>query len=230
MILRSRAGEAEWATLYRIAAAAVLVQMVLIPVQMVVFGLWPPPVGAPVTNWFTLFQRSRLLGLLSLDLLLLVDQVLLLPLFVGLSMGLRTESPSLALLAVVFGLVGTAVCFASGAAFEMLSLSRHYAAADEAQRAAYRAAGEALLAVYQGTACDVSYLLQSIAGLTFSALMLRSRAFGRTAAWLGPAGFVLGLFIPGWTGIGIALLSVVVLWVWYLLLVRGFLRLARGWG
>lgn len=231
MVSAMRSADAEWRVLYGIAAAAALASVVLIPVQMVVFIVWTPPLGGTAADWFALFERSRLLGLLSLDLLLLVDQALLVPLFLALYVALRPTSPSLMLLATALGLVGTAVYFASGAAFEMLTLSRHYAAATTPeQRAAYLAAGEALLAVYQGTAFDVSYWLQSIAGLVLSAVMLRSRAFSRATAWLGLVGFLLGLglFIPGWTGIGVSLLSVVVLWVWYVLLALGFRRLALG--
>jgi hypothetical protein len=229
--LRGPAEAVDWRTLYVIAGAAALLTVVIIPLQLVVFVLWPPPLGGSAAAWFALFERSRLLGLLSLDLLLLVDQALLLPIFVALYVALRPASPSLMILATTLALVGTAVYFASGAAFEMLTLSRHYAAATtEAQRAAALAAGETMLAIYQGTAFDVSYLLQTVAGLVLSAVMLRSRLFRRAVAILGLAGFLvgLGLFIPGPAGIGLALLSVVFLWGWYLLLGLGFLGLGRG--
>jgi hypothetical protein len=68
----------------------------------------------------------------------------------------------------------------------MLSLSHGYAAAaTDAERAAFLAAGRAMLAVYQGTAFDVYYVLNAIALLLVSGIMLRSPIFSRTTALLG---------------------------------------------
>lgn len=55
------------ATLYRLGAAAAIGVLVLVPLQMLVFGTTPPP--DTVTGWFALFQRNALLGLLDMDLL-----------------------------------------------------------------------------------------------------------------------------------------------------------------
>jgi hypothetical protein len=223
-------GAADWRALYAVAAAAALVSVAILPIQIVVFIVWPPPLGGTAADWFVLFERSRIVGLLSLDLLLLVDQALLLPIFVALWVALRRASPSTALLATTLGLVGTGVYFASGAAFEMLALSRSHAAADSAaQRAAYLAAGEALLAVYQGTAFHASYLLQSGAGLLYALAMLRTRIFRRAVGVLGLLAFAvgLGLFVPGPLGLWLAIASVTFLWGWYLLLALDFLRLRR---
>jgi hypothetical protein len=40
----------------------------LIPLQIVVFVAWPPPLEGSTSEWFTLFHENWLLGLLSLDL------------------------------------------------------------------------------------------------------------------------------------------------------------------
>jgi len=221
----------DWRALYLVAAAASVILLVLMPVQIVVFLAWPPPLGGTAVDWFAVFGRSRLLGLLSLDLLLLVDQALFLLVFPALFVALRPAGASWALLGTVLGLAGTVVYFASGAAGEMLALSSHYAAAaSDAQRMAYRAAGETVLAIYQGTAFDVSYLLQTASGLLLCWVMLRSPHFGPWPGWIGLLGFVvgLGLFVPGPVGIGLALFSVVFLWVWYGLLALAFLRLGRA--
>jgi hypothetical protein len=63
---------ARWKSLYRIGAAAALVGVALIPVQIIIFVVWPPP--TTVTDWFTLFQDNWLLGLLSLDLLYILNK------------------------------------------------------------------------------------------------------------------------------------------------------------
>jgi hypothetical protein len=47
-----------------------LIQVVLMPIQIIIFFAWPPP--TTVAGYFTLFEINWLLGLPSLDLLLLL--------------------------------------------------------------------------------------------------------------------------------------------------------------
>lgn len=216
-----------WKGLYRAGGLAALITVLFMPIQMVVFIVSPPP--STVIDFFTVFQSNRLLGLLDLDLLLIADNVLLILVFLALYVVLRRASESLAVVGTAFGLIGIAAYFASNTAFNMLSLSDQYAAATtDAQRSILLAAGQAMLATYTGTAFDLSYILGSIAGLLVSVAMLRSPIFGRTAAYLGILANVigLGLFIPT-IGIYLSLISVVPLWVWYILVGRSLLRLSR---
>ena len=63
-------------------------------------------------------------------------------------------------IALVFELVGIVTYFASTAAFEMLSLSNQYAfATTDAERSVLLAAGQVMLAIWQGTAFNVSYII-----------------------------------------------------------------------
>jgi hypothetical protein len=57
-----------WRTLYRIAGMAAVISAVFIPIQVVVFLAWPPPIEGSAKDWFALFQDSRLVGLINLDL------------------------------------------------------------------------------------------------------------------------------------------------------------------
>jgi hypothetical protein len=66
-----------WNWLYKIAAAAALISALLIPIQILVFIIWPPPLQGSAADWFALFQKNQLVGLVDLDLLLVVDNVLL---------------------------------------------------------------------------------------------------------------------------------------------------------
>ena len=68
-----------WQTLHRVGGMAALAVLVLIPIQMVVFFVWPPPNS--VIGWFALFQDNALVGLLDMDLLLIVDYLLLIGVF-----------------------------------------------------------------------------------------------------------------------------------------------------
>jgi hypothetical protein len=57
-----------WKPIYRVGGGAALITAVLIPLQIVVFVAWPPPLEGSTSEWFTLFHENWLLGLLSLDL------------------------------------------------------------------------------------------------------------------------------------------------------------------
>lgn len=87
--------DTDWRLLYRAGGVAALITAVLIPLQIIVFIAWPPSLEGSVTDWFRLFQDNWLLGLLSLDLLLLVDYILLVPIVLALYVALRQISASL---------------------------------------------------------------------------------------------------------------------------------------
>jgi hypothetical protein len=220
----------QWRTLYRVAAASALASALLTPIAIVVFIIWPPPYQGTVEEWFRLFQRSWLLGLLSLDLLLMIIYVLLIPIFLALFGALRRHSESWMALGTVLGLVSVAAYLASNTAFEMLNLSNQYATATtEAQRTELLVAGRAMLVTYQGTAFHASYIIGSLAGVIISAVMLRSTTFGKGPGYAGILGngVGLGLYLPV-VGVMVSAASGVILWVWLLLLTHRFFRLSWG--
>ena len=222
--------DTDWKPLYRAGGIAALITAVLIPLQIIVFIVWPPPLEGTASEWFTLFQENWLRGLLSLDLLLIVDYVLLVPIVLTLYVALRRASESLMAVATALYFVAIAAYFASNTAFEMLSLSDQYAAATtDTQRAMYLAAGQAMLATFEGTAFQVSYVLASVAGIIIGAVMLRSEIFSRLAAYALILGDVigLGLYIPT-IGIVLSVISVPVLWVWYVLIARRLIQLGSS--
>jgi hypothetical protein len=219
-----------WKPLYRVGGVAALITAVLIPVQIMIFIAWPPPLEGTAIDWFTLFQDNWLLGLMSLDLLLMVDYVLLVPIVLALYVALRRINASLMAVATTLYFVAIAAYFASNTAFEILSLSGQYAAATtDAQRSVYLAAGQAMLATFEGTAFQVSYVLASGAGTMIGAVMLRSEIFGRVAAYALIVGDVigLGLYVPT-IGIFLSVISVPVLWIWYILIARRLIQLGSG--
>src|SRR6185312_2247349 len=67
--------DANWRVLFHAAGIAALTVAALIPLQGLVYVLWPPP--TTVMDYFTVFQISPVLGFLDLDVLLIVDQVLI---------------------------------------------------------------------------------------------------------------------------------------------------------
>jgi len=211
--------DARWGGLFRAAAVGALLTGVLIPLQVVVFIVWPNPDGG-ATEWFTLFRENPIRGLVSYDLLILVEEVLLIPIVLALYVLLRRRSESLMLVASAMWFVSIALFVGANTGFEMLTLAgEHAEAATELERAAFVASGEGLLAAYMGmgTSFIMGYSLASIAGILAGIAMLRTPLFGRLAAWAAIVANVLGLalFLPG-IGIFLSLVSVLILVAWYL--------------
>jgi hypothetical protein len=221
-----------WQTLHGVGGVSALAVLVLIPIQMVVFLLWPPP--SSVIGWFTLFQDNALVGLLDMDLLLIVDYLLLIGVFSALWASLRRVNESLMAIALILQLVATVTYLSSTVAFEMLSLSNQYATATtEVERSIFLAAGQAMLVTWQGTAFDVSYVLSAVATLIVSAVMLRSHLFSKVTGYAGLSAGVL-MSVPataGTIGVVFSLLSLVPLVVWLTIIARRLLHsgpLERG--
>lgn len=72
----------DWGLLYRIGGIAALTVLVLMIIQIFVYLAWPPP--DTVVGWFALFRDNKIVGLLTMDLLLMVDYVLLIPVYLAL--------------------------------------------------------------------------------------------------------------------------------------------------
>ena len=80
---------ASWRTLYRTAGAAAAVTAVLIPIQIAVFIAYPYP--KTVAGWYMLLQDKPLVGLVDLDLVLVVDNVLLVVIALAAYVALNTS-------------------------------------------------------------------------------------------------------------------------------------------
>jgi len=217
-----------WKGLYKASGAAALTMLVLMVIQIIIFIAWPPP--GTVDAYFTLFQNNWLLGLLSLDLLYIANNVLMILIYLALYAALKRASESSMAIALALGLVGIAAYFASNTAFEMLSLSNQYAAATtEAQSTMFLGAGQAMLEIYKGTAFAVYYVLNAAALLIFAAVMLRSNIFSKVTAYIGILAGVL-MIIPstaGTLGLYFALASLVPWAIFSVLIARRFFQLGQ---
>lgn len=162
--------------------------------------------GVPTTphitaiDWFRLFQDNPLVGLTFLNFFDLIEYALLGLVFLALYVVLKQTNPSAMLIAIVSGLIGITVYFASNQALAMLALSERYTAATtDAQRSVYTATGEALLAVnnpgsiYQGTGIYLSLFLVLLAGLVISVVMLSNDVFSKATAVVGILANGIGL-------------------------------------
>jgi hypothetical protein len=225
--LREQAQGSTWTGLYRMAGVAAFGVVALVPIQAAVYILWPPPTS--IVDYFSTFQQNVMLGLLDLDLLLMVDQVLIVAVLQGLYAALRQTDPSVMLVGTTVGLIGATLFIVSReATFSMLLLSQQYAvASSEADRAALVAAGQTLLTTYNGTAFSVGYFLSGLAMLLVSAVMLRSAVFSRLTGLAGVLAGVTGL-VPasfGTLGFVLSFISLLPLVVWLALIGRRFAHL-----
>lgn len=217
--------ESRWQGLYKTGGMAALAMFVIMLVQVIVFMIWPPP--ATVEGFFALFQQNGLLGLLSLDLLYIINNTLLILVYLALYFSLRRSAESASLIALVLSVVGVAVYYSSNTAFEMLSLSSQYAAAaTELQRTITLSAGQVMLETYKGTSFDIYYVLNAIALLIFAAVMLRSKFFSRaTAVWGLVAGVLMSIpSTAGTIGLIFSLASLIPWAVFSLLVARKLLQ------
>ena len=216
---------ARWKGLLRASAGLGLLMLLLIPAQMAVYLLAPPPTS--VEGFFALYAANGLLGLLSLDFLYLLNNGILIFLYLSLAVLLYSEKPSLTAAGLALGLIGVAAYYPSNPCFEMLTLSSRYAGAAAAEQARLLAAGEALLAGYTGTAFNVYYVFNALALLCLSGAMLHSRRLDRaTAVWGLLAGALMA--VPSTAGLLGKILSLLSLVPWAVFLVRISLRFLRS--
>ena len=221
-----KAADSVLKSLFRVGGVAALIMVALVPIQIAAFVMAPQP--ASVADWFTLLQNNELLGLIRLDILLVVDYALFLPIFLALFFALRRTNESFIAIATVLGFSGAVIYIASNPAFSMLYLSNQYAATTaDAQRSMLVAAGQAMLANFgQGTSYVASYILASIAPLIISVIMLRSKIFSKATAYTGIVanGLGLAIFVPIF-GLYLSLISVVILQVWLILIALRLFKL-----
>jgi Domain of unknown function (DUF4386) len=214
----------DFCNLYRMAKYAGIFMIAIILMQIIVFVLSPPP--DTVQGFFALYHQNISLGLLSLDFLYLINNLLLVFLYLGVAAILFRENPSLIIPALILGLVGIACYYPSNPAFEMLTLSNQYHLADMNSQSLYLAAGETLLAGYTGTTFNAYYVMSTLSLLLFSYASLKSNTLPRK---VGVSGLIAGIFmiIPssvGTLGMIFSLLSLVPWTIFVILLIMCFHR------
>ena len=183
--------------LYQIGGAAALICAVMYVITLAVYipanQAGPPP--SSVLEWFALFREDPLTGLFFLGLADILIMIFWSPMSLALYICLKQANKSWSLIATSFIFMGMAVYLATNTAFSMLSLSQKYAlATTQADKSLLLAAGQALIAISEGTGGQyLGMPLAWLGGLILSAVMLRSQDFNKTIAWVGIIG--LGLLI-----------------------------------
>jgi hypothetical protein len=220
-------GEFNWDKLCRVGGISAFIIVLLIPAQIIIFTLYPPP--ETTIGFFKLFHDNWIIGLLSLDLLYYINNGLLVLVYLGLFASLRKTDFANMLIAVTIGFIGIAVYYASSVGFEMLSVSKKYFTAESIEvKQQLLAVGHGLIYKYKGTAFDVYYIFNAIALLLIAKTMYKSEYFGKsTATW----GVIAGVFmiIPstaGTIGLIFSLISLIPWIVFSILIGRKLIRVA----
>lgn len=217
-----------WKKLYKIAGISALVIVLIIPVQVVIFSVFPPPEDS--ISFIQLFHDNWLLGLLSLDLLYYFNNGFLVVFYLGLFASMRKVDFSGMLIALVLGFIGIAIYYVSSIGFEMLAVSKQYFQTDSIElKQQLIAIGHGLILRYKGTAFDVYYVFNAIALILIAKTMFKSVEFGKTAAiW----GLIAGIFmiIPstaGTIGLIFSLISLIPWIVFSVIVGRKMLIMAK---
>ncbi|MBN1877032.1 MAG: DUF4386 family protein [Anaerolineae bacterium] len=224
-----------WKSLYRVGGTAPLVALIFYITQMVVIILGKT---YPITihDWYSLFARNKLLGLIYINALDMFSITFLGTMFLALYVALSHCNPSLMAIAAFFAFLGIAVFVSSRATMvsAILSLSEQYAAATtEGQRSQLLAAGQAIHAPIRATTETTGFLFMAVAGLLISIVSLRNEVFGKGVAYLGIlastatfADDVSLIFVPPLAAILMPINSL--LWlVWWLLISHNLFKESR---
>jgi hypothetical protein len=221
-------------SLFKLGAVAALIVAVVTLGEVIFQAISPLP--GTVVEWFDLFQRNRLVGLIEFWGLEVVMYIMFIIIFLALYAALKQVDHPRAMIAAAFAFIGIGIFLATNNPFTMLSLSDQYtAAATDAQRSIFVAAGQALLAnTNQRTVggFNMGLFLVSIAGLIVSAVMLRSQSFGRRIAFVGMAANALSLIdylrqaltSSEIVAVLVILPNAILLIVWYVLIYRRLYR------
>ncbi|MDY0287956.1 MAG: hypothetical protein RBR15_03935 [Sphaerochaeta sp.] len=206
-------------TLSKVALYASLTMAVIIPLQIIVFFVSFPPETAEL--WLALFNQNWVIGLLQMDLLFIVDNVLLALLYLALYQILKEKNQPVMMIAILLGMLGIAAFFASNPAFEMWQAAREYV---KMPREGLLTIAEGLILQWKGTAFTIYYVLNGIT-LIMTTLVMRGSIFGNRTATVGLISGIL-MVIPstaGTIGLVCSLLSLIP-WMIFLIMMTGTFR------
>jgi hypothetical protein len=234
-VLRKETVDSAWKPLYRVGGYAPWVMIGFILIQiLVMFSGEPFPAG--VEDWFSLFQRNLVLGLLYFNVLDIFTIPLLGIVMLALSVALRKGNESAAVITAFLTVLGTAVFVAPRADIlaASLSLTREYAAATDAVKAEILTASRGVFATGLPTLQTTGFLFIAIAAVILSAVMLRSGVFGKVTAATGIlagilsiADFFIAIFAPAPAN-ALLMIGILVWAAWWIMISRSLLQLGSS--
>jgi hypothetical protein len=214
--------ENNFSPLYKITTWLLILMCFFIPLQIAVYSIAPPP--SDMIEIFTLYKDNWVLGLMSFDFILVIDNIFIIFIYLSLTVKLYKKNPALILIALALGLVGIASYFPTNPSFELWRLSALYFDAAESIRSNYLYIGEGLLITMNGTSFNVYYVLNALAIILFAYTMLQSEFFSRKTALWGMASGIL-MIVPssfGIVGLVFSFLSLIPWVVFIVYLIKWF--------
>jgi hypothetical protein len=232
----------DWKRLYLFAAIAAIL-VVLVGVLDIALSMRVSEAQenstVSIIQWFTLFQNNAFESFRQLGLFNIINLLLAVPLYLALHHLHRETQPAFSSLSVLLFSIGTAIYISSNSAFPLFAISRQYAAAPEAQKAALELIGQAALA--QGADLTpgtfMGFILTELAGMLMAFVLLQGGLFGKVTAWVGMLGLgvlaifnVMVAFTPELFNVAmsIAMLGGPLSMVFYILLARRLFQLAKA--
>lgn len=231
-----------WSSLYRVAAVAVILIVLLIVLDFAATFL---PSGSiesgtfTVTDWFALLQDKTLLALRNLGILNVLSLAFTVPVYLALYTAHRHINPAYAALAAILGFSGIVIYIANNPALPLLHLSEQYAATSvDTERTLFLAAGQALLAQAEDftPGSFIGFLIPTLGWMTMAGVILRGGIFSKATGWamvLGSACLlvfvVCATFIPSLfeTVMILAMVGGILNLAGYILIAQRLLQLAK---
>ena len=188
---------------------------------------------------FIQFQANPLLGLYNLDLLNVINQIIMIPVYFAVFAALRRTNLPIAALGLIVFLVGSVVFITNNTALPMLELARKYAvASSEPQKLLFSAAGEAMLArgMHGSAGVFPGFLIPNIGSILLAGAMLDGKVFSRTAGIIGMTGSallvaytILVTFLPSVKDVAmtVSMPGGLLMMAWLVLITIRLFRLAR---
>ena len=189
----------------------ILLMILIIPVQVIIFLVIPMP--ETTVEWLKLYKDNPVMGLLHMDFLYIINNTFLIFFYFVLFITLKKDKDNSWLnIALITGVIGAILYYASNRSIEMLYLTNRYFATDDlALQTSYLATAEVYLDIWKGTAFNIYYVLSAVSLLAYSFIMLKNSFYSRVTAIFGLVSGVL-MIIPssiGTIGMKSALLSLI---------------------
>lgn len=225
----------QWKDLYTIGGVCGVFMTVLTIIAIGMYFVWPYKPGiSSALDIFSTIRNNKFVGLMSLDIFMVIITIITIPFFLALYVALKKVNKSYALIALVFGLISCIVIIPARPIAEMFYLSNQYfAATTDVAKNQYLAAGEALSSLFNGTAWIIYFLTFGVDLIISSFLMLRTKMFSKTTAYMGIFLNIglLSIFagIPSFTQIAtlLNLVTTIVGAIWNILVARTLFQLAK---
>jgi hypothetical protein len=166
---------------------------------------------------------------MSLDFLFLCGKVLVIPLFLSMYLTLKKTNESLAIISLILGFISIITLIQSRPIFELLNLVDQYKlATTDIEKTEIVSAFKALLALFNGTASNISYLCGNCSLLIYSIMMIKSNIYSKSTAYVGLVANTLAFtyYIPQ-IGAYISIISFAGYLIWLSMIGATYLKLNK---